>query len=100
MATTSDEMGRLAERPANSVLASGRETPIRLPPWRRGLSDYLARRRRPASEEPRPRRRRTSRRQPVLDPRARGEEIPGEEQVPSDEQVPGDERGDAVEEEA
>jgi hypothetical protein len=36
----------------------------------------------------------------VLDPRARGEEIPGEEQVPSDEQVPGDERGDAVEEEA
>jgi dTDP-4-dehydrorhamnose reductase len=106
MATTSDEMGRLAERPANSVLASGRETPIRLPPWRRGLSDYLARRSRPASEEARPRRRRTSRRQPVLDPRAHEEEISGEEQVASEEQVsseeraPGEERGDAVEEEA
>jgi dTDP-4-dehydrorhamnose reductase len=79
MATTSAEMGRPAERPANSVLASGRETPIRLPPWRRGLSDYLARRSRPESEEPQPRRRRTSRRQPVLDLRARKDEVSGED---------------------
>ncbi len=78
MATTSDEMGRPAERPANSVLASGRETPIRLPPWRRGLSDYLARRERPESEQPR--RSRSSRRQPALDLRAREEGPIGDEQ--------------------
>jgi dTDP-4-dehydrorhamnose reductase len=80
MATTSDEMARAAERPANSVLASGRETPIRLPPWRRGLSDYLARRKRPEAEEPQPRRRRSSRRQPALDLRAPVEEPSDEEQ--------------------
>jgi dTDP-4-dehydrorhamnose reductase len=79
MATTSEEMGRPAKRPANSVLASGRETPIRLPPWRRGLSDYLTRRARPESEGPR--RRRGSRRQPVLDLRAREEGADGEEQA-------------------
>jgi dTDP-4-dehydrorhamnose reductase len=82
MATNSEEMARPAKRPANSVLASGRETPIRLPPWRRGLSDYLARREQPESEEPQPRRRRGSRRQPVLDlsarKEARGEEADGE----------------------
>jgi dTDP-4-dehydrorhamnose reductase len=78
MATTSDEMGRPAERPANSVLASGRETPIRLPPWRRGLSDYLARRERPESEQPR--RSRSSRRQPALDLRSREEDAFGDEQ--------------------
>jgi hypothetical protein len=80
MATTSDEMGLPAKRPANSVLASGRETPIRLPPWRRGLSDYLARRKRVGTEEPQPRRSRSSRRQPALDLRAREEEASDPEQ--------------------
>jgi hypothetical protein len=80
-------MGYPAERPANSVLASGRETPIRLPPWRRGLSDYLARRKRAGSEEPQRRRSRSSRRQPALDLRAR-------------EEASGPEQDEAVEEEA
>jgi hypothetical protein len=88
MATTNAEMGRPAERPANSVLASGRETPIRLPPWRRGLSDYLARRSRPESEEPQPRRRRTSRRQPALERWVRPKDEPtdDEEGAPPEEE--------------
>jgi dTDP-4-dehydrorhamnose reductase len=65
------------------VMASGRETPIRLPPWRRGLSDYLARREQPEGEQLQPRRSRGSRRQPVLDLGARreseGEKADGEE---------------------
>ena len=80
MATTSDMMERPARRPANSVLMSGRETPIRLPEWQRGLADYLARRGQPGGEE-RPRRRSAaSRRQPVLE--LRGE--PAEEEQPGE----------------
>jgi dTDP-4-dehydrorhamnose reductase len=93
MATTSDEMARPAERPANSVLASGRETPIRLPPWRRGLSDYLARRQRPGAEEPQPRRRRSSRRQPALDLRARDRETPEDAQGAPPEETSGEGQG-------
>jgi dTDP-4-dehydrorhamnose reductase len=44
MAATSEMLGRPAPRPANSVLVSGREAPIRLPEWQRGLADYLKRR--------------------------------------------------------
>jgi hypothetical protein len=62
-------MERPAKRPANSVLASGREAPIQLPDWKRGLADYLQRRDEPAPEEPRRPRSAgsTVRRQPVLD---------------------------------
>jgi hypothetical protein len=81
-------MERPATRPPYSVLGSGRETPIRLPAWQRGLADYLARRERPESDGPESRRSRGSRRQPVLDLRSReaeesdqpaGEENPGED---------------------
>jgi dTDP-4-dehydrorhamnose reductase len=44
MAATTEMMSTGAPRPANSVLGSGRNTPITLPDWQRGLSDYLARR--------------------------------------------------------
>jgi dTDP-4-dehydrorhamnose reductase len=44
MAATSEMLGRPAPRPPNSVLVSGREAPIRLPEWERGLADYLKRR--------------------------------------------------------
>ena len=84
-------MERPAKRPANSVLVSRRSAPIKLPPWQRGLSDYLARRgharrgdaaqaaieRLPAAADAR------------LDPREReerqadGEEITGESELPS-----------------
>jgi hypothetical protein len=65
MASTSDMMERPAKRPPNSVLVSRRSGPIKLPPWRRGLSDYLARR---DQAEAAPRRRSSaSRRQPMLD---------------------------------
>ena len=43
MAATSDMLDRPAKRPAKSVLVSGREAPIRLPDWQRGLADYLER---------------------------------------------------------
>src|SRR4029453_9586865 len=43
MSATSDMLARPAKRPANSVLESGREAPIRLPEWQRGLADYLER---------------------------------------------------------
>jgi dTDP-4-dehydrorhamnose reductase len=90
MASTSDMMERPARRPANSVLVSRRSSPITLPPWQRGLSDYLARRGR--SEEDVPRKRSSaSRRQPVLplhdDPApesAEGEERNGEESASGD----------------
>jgi dTDP-4-dehydrorhamnose reductase len=54
MAATSEMLDRPARRPANSVLVSGREAPIRLPQWQRGLADYLARREaiRKSGEEP------------------------------------------------
>jgi dTDP-4-dehydrorhamnose reductase len=65
MATTTDMMERPAKRPANSVLVSRRSAPIKLPPWQRGLSEYLARR---GEEETSPRRRSSaSKRQPVLE---------------------------------
>ena len=66
MASTTDMMERPAKRPAYSVLASGRSAPIRLPDWKRGLADYLARREQPEDEE-RPRRTSATRRQPVLE---------------------------------
>jgi dTDP-4-dehydrorhamnose reductase len=44
MGATSEMIARRAKRPANSVLVSRREMEITLPPWQRGLSDYLARR--------------------------------------------------------
>ena len=80
MASTSDMMERPAERPANSVLASGRETPITLPDWKRGLADYLARREQPEPEEPRPQRAAGSTVPPAgarADPR---EDEPGDEE--------------------
>jgi dTDP-4-dehydrorhamnose reductase len=85
MATSSDMMERPAKRPANSVLVSRRSAPIKLPPWQRGLSDYLARR--DQAEEPRKRRSSGSRRQPVLDLRPEPvEEDPGAvDEVESDE---------------
>src|SRR5262249_26630937 len=66
MPTTTDMMERPAKRPANSVLISRRSAPITLPPWQRGLSDYLARRARGEQEAPK-KRPSSTRRQPVLD---------------------------------
>jgi dTDP-4-dehydrorhamnose reductase len=85
MASTSDMMGLPAKRPASSVLVSRRSAPIKLPPWQRGLSDYLARREQ-AEQAPR-RRSSASKRQPMLDwtrreraeREADGEEIRGAE---------------------
>ena len=67
MASASEMMERPAKRPANSVLVSRRSAPIKLPPWQRGLSDYLARR--DQTEEPALPRKRSveSKRQPMLD---------------------------------
>jgi dTDP-4-dehydrorhamnose reductase len=100
MATTTDMMERPAKRPANSVLVSRRSAPIKLPPWQRGLSDYLARRGHVTSEEA-PRKPRSSalRRQPVLDwtkrereeREADGEEITGENELPTTDRGDGDE---------
>ena len=75
MGSTSDMMERPAKRPANSVLASGRESPIQLPDWKRGLADYLERRDRPEPKEKRRPRaaESTVRRQPVLDLHSRDE---------------------------
>lgn len=76
MGSTSDMMERPANRPANSVLATGRSAPITLPDWKRGLSDYLARRSKPEPEEPRRQRAAgsTVRRQPVLELHPREDE--------------------------
>ena len=90
MASTTDMMERPAKRPANSVLVSRRSVPIKLPPWQRGLSDYLARRGRPEDAEAPRRRSSASRRQPALDwtrrereeRHADGEEITGESELP------------------
>jgi hypothetical protein len=85
-------MERPAKRPANSTLITRRSAPIQLPPWQRGLSDYLARRGHiEREEEPRRQRSSASRRQPVLDwtrrereeRKADGEEITGENEVPA-----------------
>ena len=69
MASTTDMMERPAKRPANSVLASARTTPLVLPDWQRGLGAYLERRQAPTTEEAKPERRAgsTAFRQPVLD---------------------------------
>jgi len=67
MATTSEMMQRPAPRPKNSVLVSGREAPITLPEWQRGLADYLARRGQPEPERPKSKRSSATRRQPALD---------------------------------
>jgi dTDP-4-dehydrorhamnose reductase len=92
MASTSAMMERPAKRPANSVLISRRSVPINLPPWQRGLSDYLSRRGQGEGEAaPRRQRSSASRRQPVLDwtrsereERASdGEEITGEKEIPA-----------------
>jgi dTDP-4-dehydrorhamnose reductase len=74
MATTSEMMQRPAPRPNNSVLISGREAPITLPEWQRGLADYLARRGQPEPERPKPKRSSASRRQPALEWWTRREE--------------------------
>ena len=78
MASSSDMMARPATRPANSVLGSGRESPIRLPEWQRGLADYLTRRDQPEPEDPPRKRSSASRRQPVLDLRSKPPEEPEE----------------------
>jgi dTDP-4-dehydrorhamnose reductase len=102
MATTTDMMERPAKRPANSVLRSGREIPIELPDWERGLVDYLARKDEPKTEDQKPARAvgSTVRRQPVLDlhpSRDQDEETKGEgEGEGGSEQAPGpadEERG-------
>jgi dTDP-4-dehydrorhamnose reductase len=67
MASTSDMMERPAKRPENSVLISRRSAPIKLPPWQRGLSDYLARRDQSDEEETPRKRSIESKRQPMLD---------------------------------
>jgi hypothetical protein len=91
MATTTDMMERPAKRPANSVLISRRSAPIKLPPWQRGLSDYLARRgQREDEDAPKRARPSTLKRQPMLDwtmrereeREADGEEITGENEIP------------------
>jgi dTDP-4-dehydrorhamnose reductase len=81
MATTSDMMERPATRPANSVLGSGREVPIHLPEWERGLKDYLERREHPIEEEEPKKRSSRTKRQPVLElhPKDVGDEETSEE---------------------
>ncbi|MFN2611812.1 MAG: dTDP-4-dehydrorhamnose reductase [Solirubrobacterales bacterium] len=49
LSATTEMVPRPAPRPAHAVLLSMRETPIRLPPWQRGLGEYL--KRRPAAAE-------------------------------------------------
>ena len=107
MASSSDMMERPAKRPANSVLISRRSAPITLPPWQRGLSDYLARRGHVKQEDtPKRQRSSASRRQPVLDWTRRereeraadGEEITGEQEITPDTEAGGaaDEGQDAA----
>jgi dTDP-4-dehydrorhamnose reductase len=92
MATTTDMMERPAKRPTNSVLITRRSAPIELPPWQRGLSDYLARRGQTEEEPAKKQRSSASRRQPMLDwtrrereeREADGEEITGESELPLD----------------
>jgi dTDP-4-dehydrorhamnose reductase len=67
MASTTDMMERPARRPENSVLVSRRSAPIKLPPWQRGLFDYLARRAQSDEEETPRKRSIESKRQPMLD---------------------------------
>ena len=44
MSCTTDETGRRAPRPRNSVLESEREDTLLLPEWQEGLRSYLAER--------------------------------------------------------
>jgi dTDP-4-dehydrorhamnose reductase len=97
MATTSDMMERPAKRPANSALISRRSAPIKLPPWQRGLSDYLARRGH-TEDEPRKRRSSVTRRQPMLDlrrPEPDEEETQAEAEEPPANGAPEVERREA-----
>ena len=96
MASTTEMMERSAKRPANSVLGSGREAPIELPEWQRGLADYLARRSEPETEEAKPARAAgsTVRRQPVLDLHPKRDE---EEDEAEAEDADGDEASDGPE---
>ena len=97
MASTTDMMERPAKRPADSVLISRRSAPIKLPPWQRGLSDYLARRGQPELEEQPRRRSSASRRQPMLDwtRREREErEAEGEEIAPDGRSEPVENAGE------
>ncbi len=92
MSSTSDMMARPAKRPANSVLGSGREAPIELPDWKRGLADYLKRKNAPEPEQPKRRAAgSTVRRQPVLDLHPREEE-------PEDEEAESEDRPEEAEE--
>jgi dTDP-4-dehydrorhamnose reductase len=97
MASSTDMMERPARRPANSVLVSRRSAPISLPPWQRGLSDYLARRDQGERETPR-RRSSASKRQPVLDhwPERERQEVEfegGPENSPDEPGEPGEDEG-------
>jgi dTDP-4-dehydrorhamnose reductase len=88
MATTKDMMGDRAERPAQSVLTSGRENPITLPDWQRGIADYLARREQPG-EQRKPRKPpQSARRQPVLElrPKRPEDEEPEAEEEAAEEE--------------
>jgi dTDP-4-dehydrorhamnose reductase len=88
MSSTTDMMERPAKRPANSVLGSGREAPIQLPDWKRGLSDYLSRRQKPEPEEPKRQRAAgsTVRRQPVLELHPEPEDADAEDAEAGDEE--------------
>jgi len=96
MSSTSEMMKRPARRPANSVLASGREAPIELPDWKRGLADYLKRREQPKPERPPAQRAAgsTVRRQPVLDLHRESEGAEVAEEAADDQG--GDVRGQAT----
>jgi len=90
LASTTEMMDDRAKRPENTALASGREAPIRLPPWQRGVADYLARRAQPPAEEHPRKRGSISRRQPVLDLRPKPEDVEeaaGQEAVPSEQEA-------------
>jgi dTDP-4-dehydrorhamnose reductase len=94
MATTMDMMDDRAQRPAQSVLTSGRENPITLPDWQRGIADYLARREQPG-EQRKPRKpAQSARRQPVLELRPKR---PEDEEPEAEEEAAAD--GEAAEEE-
>ena len=51
LGATSDMLGRAAERPANSALASQNRHAIELPSWQDGLTSYLAQRNSTTQEE-------------------------------------------------
>jgi dTDP-4-dehydrorhamnose reductase len=92
MASTTDMMADRAPRPPRTALTSGREGPITLPDWQRGLEDYFARREEPG-EQARPRKPPASmRRQPALEwpPRRDEDEAEAEEEPAEGEATPED----------